>query len=126
LKSAAVSAGVGEARGRPQLQAPGICCFDDLQGNGDWQLRLARAADLGLDHVCLNPFLARRNDPLLISDLAKPNPGLGFGGSIEDAVHEMAVLCERRGLRLCLDVVLDRLAADGVSAHQAGDLYERR
>jgi starch synthase (maltosyl-transferring) len=126
LKSTAGSAGVGEARRRLQLQAPGICYVDDLQGNGDWQRRLARAADLGFDHICLNPFLARRNDPLLISDLAKPNPGLGSGGSIEEAVREMAVLCERRGLRLCLDVVLDRLAADGISAHQAGDLFERR
>jgi len=117
---------VGEARRRLQLRAPAICHFDDFRANGDGQLRLARAAELGLDHVCLNPFLARRNEPLLISDLAKPNPALGIGGSIEDAVHQMAVLCERRGLRLCLDVVLDRLAFDGASAHEAGDLFERR
>jgi starch synthase (maltosyl-transferring) len=126
LKSTAGPAGVGEARRRPQVRAPGICHVDDFQGNGDWQPRLARIADLGLDYVCLSPFLARRNDPLLISDLAKPNPGLGIGGSTEEAVHEMATLCERRGLRLCLDVVLDRLAFDGASAHQAGDLFERR
>ncbi len=126
LKSTAGPAGVGEARRRPQVRAPGICHVDDFQGNGDWQPRLARIADLGLDYACLSPFLARRNDPLLISDLAKPNPGLGIGGSTEEAVHEMATLCERRGLRLCLDVVLDRLAFDGASAHQAGDLFERR
>jgi len=126
LMSTAGQAGVGKARRRLQLQAPGICYFDDLHGSGDWPSRLARAADLGLDYVCLNPFLTRRNDPLLVSDLAKPNPGLGKDGSIEDAVHEIAALCERRGMRLCLDVVLDRLAADGISAHQAGDLFERR
>ena len=126
LKSTAGPAGVGEARRRLQLRAPAICHFDDFRANGDGQLRLARAAELGLDHVCLNPFLARRNEPLLISDLAKPNPALGIGGSIEDAVHQMAVMCERRGLRLCLDVVLDRLAFDGASAHEAGDLFERR
>lgn len=126
LKSTAGAAGVGEARQRLQLQSPGICYFDELIGKGDWRPRLARAADLGLDHVCLNPFLARRNDPSLISDLAKPNPGLGAGGSIEEAVHEMAALCEQHGLSLCLDVVLDRLAFDGASAHEAGDLFERR
>ncbi len=125
LKSTAELAGVGGTRRRLQSRAPGICCFDDFHGN-DWQSRLARAADLGLDHACLNPFLTRPNDPLLISDLAKPNRGLGIGGSIEQAVHEIATLCERRGLRLCLDVVLDRLAVDGASAHQAGDLFERR
>jgi starch synthase (maltosyl-transferring) len=124
LKSTAGPAGVGEARRRLQLRAPGICYFDDL--NGDWQPRLARAADLGLDHVCLNPFLTRSNDPLLVSDLGKANPSLGNGGSIEDAVHEIAVQCERQGMRLCLDIVLDRLAADGISAHEAGDLFERR
>jgi starch synthase (maltosyl-transferring) len=104
---------------------PGICYFDDL-GGGDWQSRLARVAEWGLDHICLNPFLARRNEPLLVSDLSKPNPALGIGGSIEDAVHQIAALCERRGLRLCLDVVLDRLAFDGPSAREAGDLFERR
>ncbi|SEP41892.1 alpha-1,4-glucan:maltose-1-phosphate maltosyltransferase [Rhodospirillales bacterium URHD0017] len=126
LKSTAGQAGVGEARGRLQVQAPAICYFDELRSAEDWQPRLARAADLGLDHVCLNPFLARHNDPLLISDLARPSPGLGIGGSIDEAVHEIAALCERRGLRLCLDVVLDRLASDGASAHEAGDLFERR
>jgi len=126
LKSTAGPAGVGEARGRLQLQPPGICHFDELNGSADWRPRLARVADLGLDHVCLNPFLTRRNDPSLISDLAKPNPGLGGGGSIDEAVREMATLCEQHGLRLCLDVVLDRLAFDGASAHEAGDLFERR
>ena len=103
LKSTAKPAGVGEARRRLQVRAPAICHVDDFHSNDEWQSRLARVADLGLDHVCLSPFLTRRNAPLLISDLAKPNPGLGIGGSTEQAVHEIATLCERRGLRLCLD-----------------------
>src|SRR6185295_13279762 len=94
LKSTAGQAGAGEARGRLQSQAPGICCFDDRQGEGDWRLRLAQVADLGLSHACLNPFLARRNDPLLIADLDKPSASLGMGGSIEEAVRELATLCE--------------------------------
>src|ERR671915_2544662 len=98
LKSTAGPAGVGEARRRLQVRAPGICHVDDLHSNGDWQSRLARVADLGLDHVSLSPFLARRNEPLLISDLAMPNPRLGIGGSIEQAVQEIAALCERHGL----------------------------
>src|SRR5262245_60907971 len=126
LKSTAGRAGAGEARGRLQSQAPAICRFDDRLGERNWRVQLDQVADLGLDHVCLNPFLARRNDPLLITDLAKPSPGLGIGGSIDEAVRELATLCEQRGLRLCLDVVLDRLAADGISAEKAGHLFERR
>ena len=124
LKSTAGPAGVGEARER-LVRARGICYFDDIHDN-DWQGRLARVAELGFGHVCLNPFLTRRDDPLLISDLSTPSPGFGIGGSIEEAVHEMAALCRRHGLSLCLDVVLDRLASDGASAQQAGDLFERR
>jgi starch synthase (maltosyl-transferring) len=123
FKSTAGSAGVGEARERLQSQSPAIFHVDDFPG--DWPQRLARAADLGMGYVCLNPFLTRRNDPFLVSDLAKPNPGLG-GGSVEEAVGEIVALCGQHGLGLCLDVVLDRLAFDGATAHQAGDLFERR
>lgn len=125
LNSTARPAGVGEARRRPQGRALGICHFEDFHG-ADWLPRLARAADLGFDYVCLNPFLTRRNDPSLICDLTKPSPGLGISGPIEEAVSEMAELCGEHGLGLCLDVVLDRLAFDGASADQAGDLFERR
>ena len=125
LKSTAEQAGVGEARGRLQSQTRGICYLDDFHDN-DWRRRLARAAELGLAYACLNPFLSRRNDPLLIADLAKPNPDLGNGGSVEEVIREMAALCGQHGLSLCLDVVLDRLAFDGATAQQAGDLFERR
>ncbi len=129
VKSPSGPAGVGEARGRAQARGPGICHFEDFHDR-DWRQRLARVAGWGLDHVCLNPFLARRGDPLLISDLGKPNPdlgrGLAIGGSVEEVVGELAALCKPQGLGLCLDVVLDRLAFDGASAHEAGDLFERR
>jgi len=125
LKSTAETAGVGEARRRLQSQSPCICYLDDFQAN-DWKRSLARAAERGFDYVCLNLFPTRRNDPLLVTDLAKPHPDLGIGGSVEDAVREIAELCGRLGLGLCLDVVLDRLAFDGTSAQEAGDLFERR
>ncbi len=125
LKSTAGTAGVGEALERLQAQPLGICHLDDFHAN-NWQGRLARVAELGLGYVCLNPFLTRRNESLLVTDLARPNPGLGIGGSVEDAVHEISALCGRHGLSLCLDVVLDRLAFDGASAREAGDLFERR
>ncbi len=123
--SAAGSAGVGKARRRVQALAPCICHVEDFNGDA-WKARLARIADLGAGWVCINPFLTRPNERWLVSDLAKPNPGLGIDGSVEDAVRELAALCRQQGLHLCLDVVLDRLAFDGASAQRAGDLFERR
>ena len=63
-------------------------------------------------------------DPFLISDLDRADPRLGIAGSPENAVREIAALCRGQGLRLFLDIVLDRLAADGQSMRQADGLYE--
>src|SRR4029077_5492050 len=91
----------------------------------DWSLHAANAARLGFDHLCAGPIFAPAGgDPFLISDLGTTDPGLGIAGSPEKAVREIASLCNASGLRLFLDVVLDRLAADGPSAREARGLYE--
>src|SRR5215510_13479417 len=111
-KSAAAQAGVGDERARLPQSVPRIFHVCN-EPRGDWEQRLERAAKLGFDHICINPFATRRNDPLLIEDL---------GGASEEAVRKIASSCKALGLRLCIDIVLDRLAADGASARQAGDL----
>ncbi len=91
----------------------------------DWRVHAATAARLGFDHLCAGPIFAPAGgDPFLISDLAATDPRLGIAGSPEKAVREMASQCSAQGLRLFLDIVLDRLAADGPSAREARGLYE--
>src|SRR4029077_20923419 len=85
----------------------------------DWRVHAATAARLGFDHLCAGPIFAPAgSDPFLISDLAATDPRLGIAGSPEKAVREMAAQCSAQGLRLFLDIVLDRLAADGPSARE--------
>jgi starch synthase (maltosyl-transferring) len=100
--------------------------LEHRNGHAAWPARLAQATRLGFDHVCLNAFLTHRDDPLLIVELDRAHPGLGLGGRLVDTVHEIATLCAQQDLRLVLDVVLDRVAADGRAAQQANGLFERR
>ncbi len=126
FKSAEAIPSVGEAWA---LRAPRIYYLHP-QTTGrlpEWSRWVAQAAALGFDHVCAGPvFAPGRGDPFLISDLEAADPGLGVAGSPEDALREIAALCRAQGLRLFLDVVLDRLAADGPSVREADGLYERR
>jgi starch synthase (maltosyl-transferring) len=126
LNSAVPSAAAGELRERSGFRAPAIYYLSHGNGDADWPGRLGQAVRLGFDQVCLNPFLTHRDEPLLAVDLDRPHPGLGLRGSLADAVHEIANLSARQGLRLCLDVVLDRMAADGRAVQQADGLFERR
>src|SRR5262245_3892156 len=123
-QSTATSAGVGEARGQLQVRQPAI--FHANTGNvpAEWHQRLSHAAGLGVDYVCLNPFLTQPGSPLLVRDLGQPSPDLGVAGTTEEAIRAMAKKCKQEGLRLCLDIVLDRLAADGPSARSAGHLFQ--
>ena len=126
FKSAEAIPAVGEAW---VLQPPRIYYLHHRNADGlpGWRRHIARAAGLGFDHVCIGPiFAAGHGDPFLISDLETTDASLGVAGSPEEAVREIAALCAGAGLRLFLDIVLDRLAADGPSARQADGLYERR
>ncbi len=97
------------------------------EGPSDWARHISRAAALGFDHVCAGPiFATSHGDPWLIADLEATDPALGAGRSPEEVVGEIAAQCAGQGLHLFLDIVLDRLAADGPSVRQADGLYERR
>ncbi len=125
MKSAEAIPSVGEAWA---LRAPRIYYLhpQNVGGLSDCSRHITLAAALGFDHVCLGPiFEPGGGDPFLTSDLETADPRLGIAGSPENAVREIAALCRECGLRLFLDIVLDRLAADGPSVHQADGLYER-
>ncbi|CAN5895653.1 alpha-1,4-glucan--maltose-1-phosphate maltosyltransferase [soil metagenome] len=127
MKSAAAVAGVGVARERSEGQgAPRTYQLSRDDREIDLGRRLSQAAALGFDHVCLNPFLTRRDDPLLVSDLGRAHAWVAGASSPEDAVRQIAGLCSEHGLRLWLDVVLDRLDAEGAAARSAEGLFERR
>jgi starch synthase (maltosyl-transferring) len=124
LKSAEAIPSVGETR---VSCAPRIYYLhpQNVGGKPDIARHITLAAALGFDHICLGPiFEPGRGDPFLISDLDRADPRLGIAGPPENAVREIAALCRGQGLRLFLDIVLDRLAADGQSMRQADGLYE--
>ena len=126
LKSAEAIPSVGEAW---VLRAPRIYYLhpQNVGGLPGCTRHITQAAALGFDHICVGPiFEPARGDPFLISDLDSADPRLGIAGSPENAVREIAALCRVQGLRLFLDIVLDRLAADGPSVRQADGLYECR
>jgi starch synthase (maltosyl-transferring) len=125
FQSTATSAGVGEGRGQLQVRQPAIYHVHAGSPAAEWHQRLSQAAGFGVDYVCLNPFLTKRGSPLLVGDLGRPSPDLALAGTAEDAVRAIAKKCKQEGLRLCLDIVLDRLAADGPTARGAGHLFQR-
>jgi starch synthase (maltosyl-transferring) len=123
MTSAEAISAVGETAGRT---APRLCYLQhgQVEGTIDWAQMVCQAAALGFDHVCLAPIFAIERDPLLVADLDTTNPALGLPQSSTEAVAKLAAICAAHNLRLVLDIVLDRLAANGPSAQQAVGLYE--
>ncbi|WP_421996843.1 alpha-1,4-glucan--maltose-1-phosphate maltosyltransferase [Reyranella sp.] len=89
-----------------------------------WPSRIDAAADLGADQLCFNPFLLSGDDPMLIADFMRADPALGLAGSADDAVRELAALCKKRDMALCVDLVLDRVALDGAAMGQVEGLFQ--
>ena len=89
----------------------------------DWPRHLQRAAGMRFSHVCVAPIFEPHasGDVFLTADLSSVDPTLGVKGSADQAAAQLAALCNRYGLRLILDVVLDRVAADGPAAQ--ADLF---
>ena len=119
-KSSAAGTGVEQACTRVQ-RLPRIFHVRNHDALSLREERLTAVVRRGFDHICLNPFATRRNSPLLVLDLDRPHPRLGQ--DLDDVLKALSASCQRQGLTLCLDVVLDRLAAEGASARAAGDLF---
>ena len=88
----------------------------------DWPRHLARCRAMGFDYIAIPPPFApgRRGNPFLTDDFAVPHPALGLGTGA-DAIAAIAQLCARHQLKLIVDLVIDRVAADGAfaRAHRA-------
>lgn len=84
-----------------------------------WPAALDRVADLGFDHVLIpSPYaMGAAGDALLAADTARLHPAFAFAGAVEEGMHRLVSCCRARGLRLLVDFVPDRVAADaGVAA----------
>ncbi len=112
----ATSGGRGAVEVRKIGTAPLIYALDfglagGIDALGPW---LDHAARLGFDHVLLpSPFVrAGGGEAALVRDDSVLDPAIGDG----DAAGQLAALAteaRQRGLGILLDVVLDRIAADG-------------
>src|ERR1700680_3670104 len=82
-----------------------------------WAPQLDRIAAMRFDTVVVAPPFAagRSGDLFLTADPDRLDPRLGTGSAIA-ALARLAEACRELGLRLMLDVVIDRIAAE-----QAGD-----
>lgn len=76
---------------------------------------------MGFNHIACAPLFApgRSGDIFLTADHEAVNPALGVDGQADRVVGLLAQTCARHGLGLILDIVLDRVAADGKLAKSA-------
>jgi starch synthase (maltosyl-transferring) len=84
-----------------------------------------RAAELHFSHLCIGPLfdLGPANDPLLVTDHRRTVAALASAGSPPKVLQAMARACDRNGLSIVVDIVLDRMALDGASARELAGLY---
>ena len=80
---------------------------------------------MGFGHVCVAPLFAPGSDRdlFLAAQHDRPDPALGIDGSIEAATRIIAARARDAGLALLVDVVLDRVAAEGETALLFPELY---
>jgi len=88
-----------------------------------WPAHCERAATLGFDHILIgSPFATGQAGHLqLVADHARLHPGLRASGHADEGLHRLAQHAHAAGLSLLIDLVLDRVAADGelARAHPA-------
>jgi len=92
-----------------------------------WEEYLSRARALGFSHVCVGPVFAPApsGDIFLTDDFARTNPAISEEHDADATIRHLAQLCRDNGLRLVLDLVLDRVAADGAMARSAPNWFYR-
>jgi len=93
----------------------------------DWGPHLERARRLGFSHACAAPIFAPADggSVFLTDDHEAADPRLGPLVSADEAVHRLTGRCRDAGLVLILDIVLDRVAGDGVTADKMSDVFVR-
>jgi len=92
-----------------------------------WKEHLSRARALGFSHVCVGPVFAPApsGDIFLTDDFERTNPAISEEHDADATVRHLAQLCRETGLHLVLDLVLDRVAAEGAMARSAPNWFCR-
>jgi len=92
-----------------------------------WKGHLERARDLDFSHVCVGPIFAPSpgRDIFLTDDFERTNPAISEAQEADTTTRNLAQLCRETGLQLLLDLVLDRVAADGAMARSAPHWFYR-
>jgi starch synthase (maltosyl-transferring) len=83
-------------------------------------------AELDFSAICLPSILAHREgDALLVESADALRPEVRAFGTVERGIAELSLLARKAKLDLLLDVVLDRVAADGAIANSLPHLFKR-
>ncbi|MDO1584402.1 alpha-1,4-glucan--maltose-1-phosphate maltosyltransferase [Rhizobium oryzicola] len=85
-----------------------------LRGQESWLAVFDHAARLGFDTILSAPLFVRGKGASIFVSRNRHHvePGLGLGDTISEAIAPLAEQAQGRGLRLMLDLVLDRTASD--------------
>lgn len=84
------------------------------------------AVRAGFNHVCVGPVfdLGPGGDPLLVADHHRSISNLAPAGAPAVLIRALRQACEKAGLALFVDIVLDRVAQGGASAKALAGVYE--
>jgi starch synthase (maltosyl-transferring) len=91
---------------------------------GGWNGHLERVKSMEFTHVCVGPIFAPGTDIFLVDDYEKSNRDID-GSDADATVRRIADQCAASGLGLLLDLVLDRVAAEGAMARSAPHWFYR-
>jgi starch synthase (maltosyl-transferring) len=93
-----------------------------------WPTHLERARDMGFTHVGVAPVFAPLpgGNLFLADDFEKAAPFLGLGDSADAAVRRLSAMAQESRLGVVLDIVIDRVAAEGAMARSAPGWFHAR
>jgi starch synthase (maltosyl-transferring) len=94
---------------------------------GRWPALCARAKALGFDTLMTAPLWTPdpAGNPYVPGDPDRLNAALGTDLQLDEALATLSGLCGKHGLALIVDLVLDRVAADGSMAQAHPQWYAR-
>ena len=80
-----------------------------------WEPHIERCRRMGFDHLATAPLFlpGGSGDVFLTADPEAVHPALGRDAPVDQVVAGLAETCSRHGLKLILDIVVDRAASDG-------------
>jgi starch synthase (maltosyl-transferring) len=84
-----------------------------LRGIDAWREIFAHAKDLGFDTVLSAPLFQRGHNAsvFVTANFDQLDPELGLGESLEDGIRTLVQAARENGVKLMLDLVIDRVAA---------------